>query len=185
MIPPFDHNYVIPPHLGNPTKPDEVSPYVCDIMEFCQHFSTSKERIDILKGFVNFRLQMNNHGILHGFQWIDGSFTENVEARENRAPHDVDVVTFFKGLPPGYDQYIKTHFPEFILSTLSKQKYHVDHYPFQYDANPEFTVEYTKYWHQLFSHNRQGVWKGILKIPLYQTSQNDTQALSYLNGLVI
>lgn len=25
MIPPFNHNHVIPPHLGNPTKIDEVS----------------------------------------------------------------------------------------------------------------------------------------------------------------
>ena len=183
MIPPFDHNHVIPPHLGNPTKLDEVSPYACDIMEFCQHFATSKERIEILIGLVNFRLRMIQHGILIGFQWIDGSFTENVEVRENSAPNDVDVVTFFKGLPPGHDQYLKLNFPEFMMPNLSKLNYHVDHYPFQYDYNPELTVEYTKYWYQLFSHNRQGVWKGILRIPLYQTSHNDSQALSYLNSL--
>ena len=98
MIPPFNHNHVIPPHLGNPTKIDEVSPYICDIMEFCRHFSTSRERISIMIGFVNFRLKMINHGIIHGFQWIDGSFTENVEIREGRAPHDIDVVTFFSGV---------------------------------------------------------------------------------------
>lgn len=183
MIPPFDHNHVIPPHLGNPSKPDEVSPYVCDIMEFCQHFSTSQERIEILIGLVNFRLRMIQHGILIGFQWIDGSFTENIEARENRAPNDVDVATFFKGVPEGYEKYLKVHFPEFLSPILSKQNYHVDHYPVPYAMQPELTVELTKYWYQLFSHNRAGVWKGILKIPLYQTPENDTQALSYLNSL--
>lgn len=183
MIPPFNHNYVIPPHLGNPTKIDEVSPYICDIMEFCRHFSTSRERINIMIGFVNFRLTMINHGIIHGFQWIDGSFTENVEIREGRPPHDIDVVTFFSGVNNTQAAVIQNNFPEFLSSGLSKQNYLVDHYPVPYDANPEFTVEYTRYWYQLFSHNRQGVWKGILRIPLYQTSQHDNEALCYLNSL--
>lgn len=183
MIPPFDHNHVIPPHRGNPTDHYEISPYECDIMEFCRHFATSKERIEILKGFVNFRLEMIRHGITNGFQWIDGSFTENVEAKESRAPHDVDVVTFFKGIDQLQAKSIFSVFPEFFKTNLSKPKYQVDHYPIPYDWNPDMTVDITKYWYQLFSHNRQGVWKGMLKIPLYPTSENDTQALSYLNSL--
>lgn len=93
------------------------------------------------------------------------------------------MVTFFSGVNNVQAAVIQSNFPEFISSGLSKQNYLVDHYPVPYDANPEFTVEYTRYWYQLFSHNRQGVWKGILRIPLYQTSQNDSQALSYLNSL--
>lgn len=132
---------------------------------------------------MNFRLAMIKHGIIYGFQWIDGSFTENVEARENRAPNDVDVATFFKGVPNDHHIYLKTNFPEFLSPVLSKQNFHVDHYPVPYSMDPELTVELTKYWYQLFSHNRAGIWKGILKIPLYTTSQNDSQALSYLKSL--
>lgn len=183
MIPPFNHNFVIPPNVGNPAIIENVSPYICDIMEFCNHFSTSKERVRIMKGFVEFRLQLVQYGVIHGFQWIDGSFTENVEEREKRAPNDIDVVTFFKGIPNSAFPLIQNNFPEFISSKLSKQKYLVDHYPFQYDYKPELTVQMTKYWCQLFSHNRKGVWKGILQLPLYEESDLDKKALNYLNSL--
>lgn len=182
-IPDFNYNNVLPPHLGNPTDTSKISPYKTDIMEFCKKFATSSERIKILKGFIYFRLEACKKNIVNGFQWIDGSFTENVEIREGRAPHDIDVVTFFSGVSNVQAAVIQSNFPEFIRPGLSKQNYLVDHYPVPYDANPELTVEYTRYWCQLFSHNRQGVWKGILRIPLYQTSQNDSQALSYLNSL--
>ncbi|MDD3108174.1 MAG: hypothetical protein PHV49_03055 [Alistipes sp.] len=94
MIPAFNHNNVIPPHLGNPTQISDVSPYECGIVEFCKHFATSSERIEILKGFVSFRMQMIENGIIHGYQWIDGSFSENIEESECRNPNDIDVVTF-------------------------------------------------------------------------------------------
>ncbi len=98
VIPHFDHNNVIPPHLGNPASHRQISPYVCGIMEFCEHFSTSKERVAILKGFVNFRIEMSENGIVNGYQWIDGSFTENIEISEKRSPNDINVVSLFKGM---------------------------------------------------------------------------------------
>ncbi|MCH5167988.1 MAG: hypothetical protein J1F35_08930 [Erysipelotrichales bacterium] len=183
MIPPFDHNHVIPPHLGNPADPTQISPYLCEISEFCQHFCFSKERINILIGFVSFRLKMIQNGIVNGFQWVDGSFTENVEARENRPPHDLDVVTFFKGIDLQQSSKINSTFQEFSNPHLSKQKFFIDHYPFPFDANPDFTVEYTRYWYQLFSHNRRGVWKGIIKIPLYVDPVKDTDALTFLKNI--
>jgi hypothetical protein len=33
-------------------------------------------------------------GLDNGFQWIDGSFVEDVEKSRGRAPGDVDIVTF-------------------------------------------------------------------------------------------
>lgn len=48
---------VLPPYLGdNPTHSRASSRYRTDIVEFCKHFATSRERIEILKGFVQFRL---------------------------------------------------------------------------------------------------------------------------------
>ena len=35
-------------------------------------------------------------GIGSGFQWLDGSFLENVEMTEKRDPGDLDLVTFFR-----------------------------------------------------------------------------------------
>ena len=78
MIPPFDHNYVLPPYVGdNPTQRAAQSPYHTDIMDLCKHFGTTRSRVDILKGFIQFRLEAYTHGISNTIQWIDGSFVED------------------------------------------------------------------------------------------------------------
>lgn len=81
MIPPFNHNNVLPPYYGvNPGNLDEQSPYKCTIMEFCQRFAISNKRKKILRGFIQFRLKCNAMGITERFQWIDGSFIEDIIA---------------------------------------------------------------------------------------------------------
>lgn len=97
-IPSFDHNLVLPPHTGNPTLLGDVSPYEATILEFCQRFSTSPERIQLLKGLISFRLKMIDFGITDGFQWADGSFTENIELSDGRAPRDIDIMYPLLGL---------------------------------------------------------------------------------------
>lgn len=157
-------------------------PYRTDIMEFCRHFATTRERIEILKGFVKFRLECIRFGICHGFQWIDGSFIENVEKKENRAPNDIDVVTFFVQLPKIHQQVIARQFRAFIDPRISKHYFHVDHYIVEADVNPFATIGWVKYWNQLFGHNRKGVWKGMVEIPLCADNQADTDALNFLNN---
>src|SRR5690606_2626974 len=94
-IPNFDHNFVIPPHLGDPTKLIQVSPYLTTTLELCQVLGYNPERRRILSKFLQFRQRMNDHKITKGFQWLDGSFLENVEITESRSPNDLDVVTFY------------------------------------------------------------------------------------------
>ncbi|MDY0781274.1 DUF6932 family protein [Tenacibaculum sp. IB213877] len=181
-IPNFDHNNVLPPHLGNPTQRTHLSPYTCTILELCHKFSTSKERIEILKGLIDFRKKMTKNGIIHGFQWIDGSFIEDIEKIENRPPKDIDAVTFYGGIPQNVQINLNANFPEFISPTLSKNKYKVDHYAVDYTYNPNVTVEMTRYWLQLFTHNRNSIWKGILKLEI-NTPIDDEHAKNYLNSL--
>ena len=69
-----------------------------------------------------------------------------------------------------------------IKNELSKQKYHVDHYIIDI-GTPNAAVRNIQYWLQLFSHNRYGVWKGMLEIPLYQDNTNDLKAMDFLNSL--
>lgn len=182
-IPDFNHNNVLPPHLGHPTNAGELSPYPSTILEFCHRFATSPERIDILKGFLYFRLESTKHGIISGFQWIDGSFIENIEVSENRPPHDIDAVSFVGNIDDTSKNNIVNNFRAFIDTKLSKAYYKVDHYIVEYDKHPLDTVYGTKYWIQLFSHNRDGVWKGMIQIPLYSDSTRDNEALNFLNGL--
>lgn len=186
MIPNFDHNHVTPPHIGDPTDKSQLSPYLSNSLEFTKHFATSPERIDILNGLLKFRKKLNDVGIIEGFQWLDGSFTENIEISEKRAPRDLDIVTLFNPniLTPIQVDDIQNNFTDFFDFEQSKINYKLDHYPFNYNLNPLFTIDYTRYWIQLFSHNRLGVWKGIIRIEL-NTPGFDNEASEYLSNLVL
>ena len=182
MIPPYNHNLVLPPFIGDVTLPVNQSPYPCEIVEFCHYFSTSPCRISILKGLVAFRLACVAQGI-RGRQWIDGSFVENIEKSESRDPNDVDVLSLIYALDKNDQERIVREFPEFVNPKLSKKIFHVDHYHFTINMTAENTIACVKYWNMLFSHNRRGVWKGMLEIPLYPNDVNDRKALEFLNTL--
>lgn len=181
MIPDFDHNHVIPPHIGDPRRLSDLSPYLCNTLELCERFATSKERIEILKNFLVFRKKITEVGITGGFQWLDGSFTEDVEKRETRPPNDLDLVTFYGGLSESTLKAIVINFKEFRSPQLSKLNYKLDHYGVDYMFSPDVTVEQVRYWLQLFSHNRLEVWKGILKVEL-NTPEIDAKALEFLES---
>ncbi len=182
MIPAFDHNLVLPPHLGSPTEFSQLSPYGADMLEFCQHFGTSPERIEILEQFLRFRETLRDFGLLNGYQWLDGSFVENIEQQEMRPPRDLDVVTIYWGYDTAFQQDLLGNFPEFADPVMAKQNYKVDHYPFDAGIEPTATVELSRYWTQLFSHNRNGVWKGMVAVGL-DTVKDDSAALAYLQTL--
>jgi hypothetical protein len=181
VIPSFDYNLVIPPHIGNPTVSNQLSPYPTDTLQLCQRFATSPERIAILRGLLAFRQRLHYEGLLNGIQWLDGSFLEDIEKREHRPPRDIDVVTFYWGYDFAFQQQMMTAFPEFVRSSLSKAAFSVDHYPVDSSYVPQI-IELTRYWTQLFSHNRLGVWKGMLSLQL-NTATIDQSALNYLNSL--
>src|SRR5690606_3212200 len=89
---------VLPPvNPDNPTGPDR-SPYQVSLVDLVLRFGTSPKRREILDGLLRFREQLHNLGLVTGFQWLDGSFLEEVELLEQRPPHDIDVVTFVE--PP-------------------------------------------------------------------------------------
>lgn len=178
-IPKFDHNLVLPPHLGNPSKIEDLSPYKCTSVEFCERFATSVERIKILIGFIEFREKLHKYGLVNGFQWLDGSFLEDVENREKRPPNDLDLVTIYWGYELFFLNNLMEKFPEFGDNILSKKEYFLDHYLFDAHSPPEFTIYYIRYWLQFFSHNRDAVWKGMLQISL-NTPTDDEKALQFL-----
>lgn len=174
-IPDFDHNGVIPPHRGDPREPTDLSPYSCTSRDLCERFATSPERVKILTGFLEFRERLESLGLHTGYQWLDGSFLEDIEARESRPPGDLDLVTVYWEMDAATQAAIQTGLPEFYNPRVSKANFHLDHYPFPIDFRPEVTVEITRYWTQLFHHNRDGVWKGMLKIDL-STPVEDSDA---------
>lgn len=183
-IPDFDHNNVTPPHIGDPSERSQLSPYLSDSLEFVKRFATSHERVSILSGLLKFRKRMNELGIIEGFQWLDGSFTENVEITAGRPPRDLDIVTFYNMSILTKEQVddINDNFIDFYDFEESKINYGLDHYPVNYFCHPLLTIDSTRYWLQLFSHNRLGIWKGIIKIEL-NTPEIDKEASEFLSNL--
>ena len=165
-IPVFDHNLVLPPHLGDPTNRGELSPYPCTTFHLAQRLGTTPERRAILVKFLEFRERLRSEGLINGFQWLDGSFLQDIETRENRPPKDIDVVTVYWGYDLAFQKQLVVNFPEVASSALSKANFSVDHYPLDASYNPVVTVENSRYWILLFSHTRDGVWKGMLRIEL-------------------
>jgi hypothetical protein len=170
---------VLPPHRGNPAKISDVSPYPCTSLELCRRFATSPERKNILQKFINFRHELRVHGLLNGYQWIDGSFVEDVETRENRSPNDLDVLTIYWGYYVAFQRNLREVFPAFADRDQAKANFQLDHFPVDAGYSPELTVEQIRYWLQLFTHNRDSVWKGMVKIDL-NTPEEDTDARAFL-----
>lgn len=180
-IPDFDHNGVIPPFLGNPTEPKNVAPYSCSITELVEKFGFSPQRRKILYGLLDFRQNLRQSGIKKGFQWLDGSFLEDIEGKKKRAPNDLDLVTIFWGYDKKFLNEVATNFPAFCDRKRCRKEYSLDHYLLDADYNPVVTVQGAAYWSQLFSHNRRGTRKGMLKIDL-DTENEDIQARQKLQN---
>ncbi len=172
-LPNFDPNGVLPPFTGDPTDPANMSPYPAMPLEFGQQFGTTAERRTILLGWLDLRAVLRQAGFHGAFQWVDGSFLEDIENTEGRAPQDIDVITFFYPPDPNFSATVAANFPILADHPQTKAQFHTDHYLMNLAAHPIRTVDMTAYWCGLFSHRRDGVWKGLLRIEIGHNQGDD------------
>lgn len=182
-IPGFDHNDVLPPHVGDVAVAANMSPFPASIAEVVQAFGTSRERVAILVGVLDLRADLRRVGVNGGFQWFDGSFLENVEKTRPGPPRDIDVVTFFRFQAPAVapDPAVVARLRD---HGSTKAHYRVDHYLVPLTDPPERLVEQSRFWFGLFSHQRgTAIWKGMLQIDLMTENEDNAarQALAALN----
>ncbi|MCR4317501.1 MAG: hypothetical protein NUW37_14270 [Planctomycetes bacterium] len=182
MIPNWNAAGVLPPiRPGFPGETVNRSPYRVSTYQLVDRFGNTSERLLILQGLLDYRKALYEAKITSGFQWIDGSFVEQVENLESRDPNDVDVVTFYD-LPDGVDQYdLDKILGDLYDSDKTKEKYRVDAY-FQVLGKPisSVYVRRVSYWYSMWSHRRDGLWKGFLEIDL--SSEEDKKALELLES---
>lgn len=186
MIPAQNESGVLPPFIGdNPAVQASMAPYRVTLLELINRFATTQERIAILTGFLAYRDELRTLGFFNGFQWIDGSFLENVEATLGRPPADIDIVTFAYR-PAGCE--VEANWRGLIQARSdvfdpdeSKSRYFCDAYFVDLSLeNPRYLINQTKYWFGLFSHQRDTfLWKGILEIPL---TNDDSEVSALLRG---
>jgi hypothetical protein len=180
-IPDFTLDLALPPHLGNATDAGQLSPYGCTTQELCEKLGKTPERREILNGFLDFRECLVANGVTDGFHWLGGSLLEEIEVLENRPPNDIDVATFYWPADAGQNLRLAQHFPEFMNFQLSKQKFRVDSYPVDISYSASLTIHWVKYWVLLFSHRRDGVWKGMLHVAI-NTPDEDSRARGTLSA---
>lgn len=165
LLPPLD------PEL--PTSPQR-SPCPVSLLDVVMRFSTSPERRRVLAGFLGYRATLHRMGVCQGFQWLDGSFLEDVETLERRSPRDMDVVTFLRtpaDFTPTED--------DIVVLDNAKVQFHVDAYFVELDElSPDVVVAQSAYWYSMWSHRRNQAWKGFLQIDLAATA--DVRASQWL-----
>ena len=165
-IPAWNTAGVIPPI--NSLAPIDVdrAPYLASLVEVVQRFGLTRERRVILAGLLAYRAALHATGLTQGFQWLDGSFLEQIELLEQRAPRDVDVVTFFE-LPPGATQEtIYRANPMLFNHVHVKTTFHVDGYPVDLATPPRLLVGSSAYWYSMWAHRRSDQWKGYVQVEL-------------------
>jgi len=183
VIPVFNESNVLPPFSGgSPAVPTALSPYTVTMCEVVARFGGSPERKAILVGLLGYRQALRERGLSEGFQWIDGSFVENVEISRGRPPADVDVVTFVRRPIRMKDDAAWRSFvqgaPELFDPRVTKKRYLCDAYLVDLDKRSEMLVEDTKYWFGLFSHQRDtSLWKGMVKVPLCSDDDRASELL--------
>ena len=172
----------LPPYLVVMGKVADRSPYRCSTCELCSRYATSVARIAIFDGFLKFRSECRVRGVV-GFQWVAGSFLEDIETLEQRDPNDVDVVTFVRepDTPAGAAAALSS--PSDLKSrAYVKATYRVDHVFVQLRSPPTGLVESSCYWYGLYSHRRDDMWKGMLAVDLKSVRDDDDAACVILEG---
>jgi hypothetical protein len=170
-IPAWDPRGVLPAYIGTPTVSDGRSPFKATLPDLVMRFGTTPERLRILDGFLKYRAAIHAAGVGEGFQWINGSFSEDVERIEKRAPNDIDVVTFFVE-PSGIVQakLVTDHPLAFGVDPLvrrsRKDTHFVDAIGISLSSPPLSLVERSCYWYGLWSHRRNDLWKGYVEVDL-------------------
>ena len=154
------------------------SPYSMTLTETVDFFVTTEPRLNIFRGFIQYRKALHSIGICSGFQWLNGSFVEQVEVTRKKPPKDADVVTFAY-LPQDCqnqrDLYLKN--PNLFDPTKIKADFQVDGYMFflGISMTPE-AVRNVSYWYSLWSHQREtSMWKGFIQLDLAPETDKSTE----------
>jgi len=177
-FPPHTLDGVLPPFSGQPWESAGRSPYPTSMHELVDRYAISRNRCEILAGFIAYREAMRKIGFPpDAFQWLDGSFVD-IRSIE---PKDIDVVTFYSPPAPhdaaSFVREIQAQAPE-LLPGLGKTAFRVDGYPIELTHPAPTLVGLASYWFGLFSHQRLTfAWRGFLQIELGVEDQLAAQLL--------
>ena len=182
MIPVFTIDGLLPPFQGSDPgqQPAFLSPYEVTAFEVVERFGSTDNRREILRKWLEHRAALRGIGLDRGFQWLDGSFVENKE------PKDIDLVSFVYRPLAAVDETQWRAFMNANSGLLQrnriKQVFNLDAFFLDMDGDAETLVLISRYFLQLFSHQRSTyLWKGMLQVRM-DDIQDDAAALLLLSS---
>ncbi len=203
MIPTWNSQGVLPPvRPGAVGSSTDRAPYRVTLENLINQLASSPARAKIMQGFLDHRAALHQVGILSGFQWVNGSYLEDIESLELRPPNDMDVITFYPFSVGRDEMMLLQRYPKIFDSQYSKGEYSVDAYFYPIGIeNTQSTIRWITYWYSMWSHTRGtrgrstrrrgasrdrfahiNLWKGFVEVDL--SSDHDSDARSVLNSIV-
>ena len=181
---PWNSEGFIPPIGSIDSTSPNRSPYIVSLRDLVEDFGHTPTRQRLLAGFLDYRAELHQAGLERGFQWINGSFLENVEDNEQRDPNDIDVITFFY-LPGGFTEetFYRDHGSLFDNDNV-RMIYGIDTRAVLLDPSQmDYVIKNLIYWYSLWSHTPppEWRWKGYIQVNL--AGDGDTIARAELNGI--
>jgi hypothetical protein len=131
--------------------PNEI--ITISLAELEQTFCYNEHRKHIFNNYLHFLYQLNELGLSHFYQWIDGSFVTT-----KSYPKDIDFVTFV--------DYV--FFQENIIKMMELRNEYLDCffapiYPENHSSSFRNDLEHFE-WQYLFGWDRNDKQKGLIKI---------------------
>lgn len=169
-IPDWNVHGVLPPYLDGSNSAGRA-PYRVALTDVVLRFASTPRRAELLTGFMAFRKALHGHGLTRGFQWLDGSFLEDIETLEARDPKDIDVVTFYHEVV-GISQRDLMASDQLLFSfdaanrDARKAQFGVDSFLLSFTGTPEALMARSTYWYSMWAHRRTDLWKGYLQVDL-------------------
>lgn len=171
---------IVPPFVGgDPTIQTNMSPYFTSMQAFAQRFGDTPERQTIIEGLLDYRAALMAIGIT-GFQWLSGSFVEQVESIRGRPPGDVDVVSLINrpaaiSSDDKWLEFLGTENGNLLINPEGMKKaYRCDAYAIDLNEPGLDIAVVTSYWYGLFSHQREtSAWKGMVVVEI--NSEQDAE----------
>ena len=124
-----------------------------------ERFAISPARAAILRGFLDYRAALHAVGIIVGFQWVDGSFVENIKAlgRAGAQRYGRGYVLWFGSRRSRSS----------IRARCCEEAFRIDAYLYRIDLPlTSDRVRWIAYWYSLFAHRRSHLWKGFVQVDL-------------------
>ena len=188
-IPPFDMRGLMPAFLGSDETTVDRSPYWTTMSELATVLGTTPHRRQLLRNLIGYRALIATDAYQAGFQFIDGSFVENIEATASRSPGDIDVFSIlhapakYHGPHPSWGSSgVHFWFNEIVDRAKNKHRFSLDTYAVLFEElNPIQFIQYVIYWYSLFSHQKVTLaWKGFAALQL--DPADDQAALAALGS---